>query len=110
MAEQLIRRACDRFRSQLTADEVQQIQSVQNLDDVKLALCQVERQLAARQALRNFDRLAPFIDATEHYAKAVEVACNGTPFMPWIWVCATCEYACYDVEQVKVHTGAPWSS
>lgn len=70
------------------------IEAVQSLDDVKLALRQVERQLAARQALRNFDRLAPFIDATEHYAKAIEVACNGTPFMPWIWVRTLWQRAC----------------
>ena len=94
MAEQLIRRAGERFRAQLTTDDIQKTESVQSLDDVKLALRQVETQLAARQALQNFDRLAPFIDATEHYAKAIEVVCNGTPFIPWIWVRALCQQAC----------------
>ncbi|KAH7016462.1 uncharacterized protein B0I36DRAFT_337764 [Microdochium trichocladiopsis] len=85
MAERLIRKACDRFRAELTPDQVQQIQSLGRLDDIKHALHQVERELTARQALRGFGRLAPFINALEHYAKAIEVACNGTPFMPWIW-------------------------
>ncbi|KAF9771627.1 hypothetical protein IL306_010728 [Fusarium sp. DS 682] len=31
------------------------------------------------------DRITPFIDAIERYSKALEVAANGTPYLPWIW-------------------------
>ncbi|KAF2728956.1 ankyrin [Polyplosphaeria fusca] len=30
-------------------------------------------------------RLQPFLQAMEHYAKVVEVLCNGTPYLSWIW-------------------------
>ncbi|KAI1421261.1 hypothetical protein F5Y12DRAFT_790113 [Xylaria sp. FL1777] len=55
------------------------------LDDVKLAIEQIEKQLAARQRLRNIQRITPFIDAVERYSKAVEILANGTPLLPWIW-------------------------
>ncbi|KAF7535698.1 hypothetical protein G7054_g5180 [Neopestalotiopsis clavispora] len=54
-------------------------------DEVKLALGQIERHLAARQSLRNFDRIAPFLGAAERFSQVVEVVCNGTPYLPWIW-------------------------
>lgn len=45
----------------------------------------IETRLAARQSLRNMRRLMPLFTALEHYSKVVDVLCNGTPFMPWIW-------------------------
>lgn len=64
--------------------------STPGFDGVKDAIRQIEQQLAAEQKLRNFDRLVPFLDAIETYSKALEVACNGTPYLPWIWVFALC--------------------
>ena len=57
-----------------------------SLEDVRNAAKEVERQLAARQCLRNMRRIQPFLDGLEHYSKTVEVLCNGTPYLPWIWV------------------------
>ncbi|EDU43054.1 conserved hypothetical protein [Pyrenophora tritici-repentis Pt-1C-BFP] len=56
------------------------------LRDVWEAVGEIERLLAARQCLRNMKRLEPFLNGLEAYAKVVEVLCNGTPFMPWIWL------------------------
>jgi hypothetical protein len=82
----MIQRACDRFRKEISADDARLIESTTSLDDVKMAICQVERQLAARQRLRDLESIAPFIDAIERYSRALDVAANGTPFLPWIWV------------------------
>ncbi|EUC41875.1 hypothetical protein COCMIDRAFT_57997, partial [Bipolaris oryzae ATCC 44560] len=30
-------------------------------------------------------RLDPFLRGMEHYSKVVEVLCNGTPYLAWIW-------------------------
>ncbi|KAK8109245.1 hypothetical protein PG984_015046 [Apiospora sp. TS-2023a] len=86
MAQRLIERACDQFRKEISSDEEDRILSTATLDDVKLAIGQIERQLAATQRLRNLGRIMPFIDALERFSKALEVACNGTDFLPWIWV------------------------
>lgn len=86
MAHRTIRIACDRFRSEIPPEDARLIEATTKLDDVKLAIGQVERQLAARQLLRDMDRITPFIDAIERYSKALEVAANGTPYLPWLWV------------------------
>ncbi|VZI02341.1 unnamed protein product [Fusarium fujikuroi] len=55
------------------------------LDDVRKAAHLVEDELAARQSLRNMRRLEPLFTGLEYYSKTIEVLCNGTPYMPWIW-------------------------
>ncbi|KAM0224492.1 hypothetical protein ACHAQD_002064 [Fusarium lateritium] len=85
MAQRTIQIACDRFRNEILPEDARLIQATTNLDDVKLAIGQVERQLAARQLLRDMDRITPFVDAIERYSKALEVAANGTPYLPWLW-------------------------
>ncbi|KAE8849283.1 hypothetical protein PTNB73_04962 [Pyrenophora teres f. teres] len=56
------------------------------LRDVWEAVMEIEQQLAARQCLRNLKRIEPFLNGLEAYSKVVEVLCNGTPFMLWIWL------------------------
>ncbi|KAF1849355.1 uncharacterized protein K460DRAFT_404584 [Cucurbitaria berberidis CBS 394.84] len=55
------------------------------LRDVQEAAKEIEQQLAARQCLRNLKRLEPLLSGLEAYSKVVEVLCNGTPYVPWIW-------------------------
>ncbi|KAH7193954.1 uncharacterized protein B0J16DRAFT_395986 [Fusarium flagelliforme] len=85
MAQRIMKVACDRFRSEISPEDTRIIEATTKLDDVKLAIGQVESQLAARQLLRDMDRISPFIDAIERYSKALEVAANGTPYLPWLW-------------------------
>ncbi|KAK8013246.1 hypothetical protein PG991_009517, partial [Apiospora marii] len=85
MAQRLIERACDQFRKEIPSAEVDRIRSITKLGDVKLAIQQIETQLAATQRLRNLGRILPFIDALGRFSQAVEVACNGTDYLPWIW-------------------------
>ncbi|KAF2108444.1 hypothetical protein BDV96DRAFT_636736 [Lophiotrema nucula] len=56
-----------------------------SLRDVREAARAIERQMAARQCLRNLRRLDIFLGGLERYSKAIEVLCNGTPYLPWIW-------------------------
>lgn len=30
-------------------------------------------------------RLAPLFNGLEHYSRVVDILCNGTPFLSWIW-------------------------
>ncbi|KAH9240896.1 hypothetical protein K456DRAFT_1768068 [Colletotrichum gloeosporioides 23] len=55
------------------------------LDNVIEAAHDIENQLAARQLLRNMRRLTPLFDGLGHYSKCIGVACEGTPYMAWIW-------------------------
>ncbi|KAK8100002.1 hypothetical protein PG999_010376 [Apiospora kogelbergensis] len=85
MAERLIARACERFRKEISSEQVDLIQSTAKLEDVRDAVQKIERHLAATQRLRNLGRILPFLDSLERYSKALEVACNGTDYLPWIW-------------------------
>ncbi|KAF4465800.1 NACHT domain-containing [Fusarium albosuccineum] len=55
------------------------------LQQVRKAALDTENQLASRQSLCNMRRLMPLFQGLEHYAKVVDVLCNGTPYLPWIW-------------------------
>lgn len=59
--------------------------STTTLEHVRKAALEIENQLAARQSLRNMRRLVPLFEGLEHYSKVVDVLCNGTPYLPWIW-------------------------
>ncbi|KAI1074223.1 hypothetical protein F5B20DRAFT_574225 [Whalleya microplaca] len=55
------------------------------LDDSRgLANMSLEN-LAARQSLCNMRRLMPLFKGLEHYSNAIDILCNGTPYMAWIW-------------------------
>lgn len=86
MSQTAIERACERFRRQLSGEDNRQILGVETVNDVRHAIRQIEQQLAARQSLRNLDRLTPFLNAIDRLSKPIDVLCNGTPFLPYIWV------------------------
>lgn len=55
------------------------------LEHVRIEALDIERQLAARQELCNMRRLEPLLNGLEHYSRVVDVLCNGTPFLSWVW-------------------------
>lgn len=85
MAQQLLERACQRFRDELTPQEDYEIQTT-SWQDVQHTIVDIERQLAAQQCLRNLDRLSPYLNAVEGYGTVVEVFCNSSTFVPYVWV------------------------
>ncbi|KAI5465360.1 hypothetical protein BGZ63DRAFT_479030 [Mariannaea sp. PMI_226] len=83
-AQRIIREAFeDLERCVSTSDRVSLKDTT--LDDVREAAHMVENELAARQSLRNLRRLEPLFTGLAHYSKTIEVLCNGTPYLPWIW-------------------------
>lgn len=85
MAERQLELSCERFRSELDVDDDRMIRAT-SLDDVRATIAQTEQELASRQGLRNFDRLSPYINAAERYGAVIEVFCNSSPIVPYIWV------------------------
>lgn len=83
-----IDQAFERFANTVTPDDRREFQDT-HLEDVRNAALQIEQELAARRSLRNMRRLYPFLQGLEHYSKSIEVLCNGTPYLPWIWVSIT---------------------
>jgi len=83
-ARQTVERAFKDLERTIAPAESRDFSST-TLDDVRKAAIEVERQLAARQSLRNTRRLDPLFKGLEHYAKIIEVLANGTDYLPWIW-------------------------
>jgi len=79
-----MRTAFDELERTVTPVDARDFQTT-TLQAVRTAALEVEKRLEAKQALRNMRRLKPLFDGMEHYAKVVDVLCNGTPFLPWIW-------------------------
>lgn len=85
MAQRQLELSSERFRSELDAEDDKLIRAT-SLNDVRATIAQTETQLASRQGLRNFDRLSPYINAAERYGKVLEVFCNSSPMVSYIWV------------------------
>lgn len=84
LARQTVRTAFEELERTIAPGESRDFSST-TLQHVRHEVLKIEDELAARQALRNMRRLAPLFNGLEHYAKVMDVLCNGTPFLPWAW-------------------------
>lgn len=55
------------------------------MEDVWTTAREIETQLQQRRSLRGFRRIEPFLHGIEQYAGVIEVLCQGTPYLPYIW-------------------------
>lgn len=83
-ALRLIREAFEDLERTVTPLDAKEFEN-STLQNVQKAALEIEDRLAARQSLRNMRRLMPLFNGLDHYSKSLEVLCNGTPFLPWIW-------------------------
>ncbi|KAI0381074.1 hypothetical protein F5Y04DRAFT_289036 [Hypomontagnella monticulosa] len=99
LAKQTIKTAFEELERTFTPADSREF-PVTTLDHVKKAMLNIENELAARRSLRHMRRLAPFLKGLEHYAKVMDILCNGTPYLSWIWAPITLilRIACEHVE------------
>ncbi|KAJ2988131.1 hypothetical protein NUW58_g4137 [Xylaria curta] len=83
-ARRMMKSAFNDIEGTITPDDSSGFSTV-TLEDVRKVALSIENQLAARQALRNMRRLMPLFQGMEHYSHAIEILCNGTPYLSWIW-------------------------
>lgn len=77
--------AFERLREIVSKDDARSFNSTR-MEDVWTTARDIERHLESRRSLRGFRRIQPFLAGIEQYSKVVEVLCNGTPYLPYIWV------------------------
>ena len=77
--------AFGRFKDSVSPKDAHQFRNTE-LKDVKDAAKDIEKRLAAKGEQRGLKRIEPLLKGLDHYSKAVEILCNGTPYLPWIWV------------------------
>jgi len=84
LAQQTMRVAFESFERTVTPTDSRTFRST-TLQNVRTGALELENQLAARQSLFNMRRLVSLFNGLEHYSRVVEILCNGTPFLSWIW-------------------------
>ena len=81
--------AFERLKELMSKDDARAMAST-TMEDVRTAAKEIERQLELRRSLRGLRRIEPFLAGIEQYSKVVEVVCNGTPYLPYLWVSFKC--------------------
>ncbi|KAJ9503773.1 hypothetical protein H2202_000912 [Exophiala xenobiotica] len=56
------------------------------LKDVWDAAEEIQNSQRQRQSLQALSRIKPLLDSLQRYSRVIEVLCNGTPYLPWIWL------------------------
>ena len=56
------------------------------LKDVRQAALDIEKWQRERKSLRNMARIRPLLECIQQYAGPLETLCQGTPYLPFIWV------------------------
>jgi hypothetical protein len=77
------------IKSSVTGADAVNLQST-TLKEVEEAAQAIEARQRERRSMRNMARLKPFLDGLRKYSKVIEVMCNGTDYLPWIWVGNLC--------------------
>ncbi|KAK8139401.1 hypothetical protein PG984_002781 [Apiospora sp. TS-2023a] len=85
LAKSTIRDACKTLEATIATGDLQAMKEMKTIEQVREEVLKIECQLASRQKLRNLRRLLPLFQGMGHYAKVVDILCNGTPFLPWVW-------------------------
>ena len=60
------------------------------LKDVRQAALDIEKWQRQRKSLRNMARIDPLLAGIQQYAGPLETLCQGTPYLPFIWVSLRC--------------------
>lgn len=76
--------ASARFKKAISPSDFSIFEST-TLEDVSKTLLAIQDQ-SKRKSLRNMVRIGPLIYFFEEYSRVAEVMCNGTPYLPSIWV------------------------
>lgn len=77
--------AFERLKLSVSTSDAEAFQKT-SLQDVLDAAQAIETEQRERRSLRNLRRIEPFLSAIEKYSGVIEVLCQGTPYLPWIWV------------------------
>ncbi|KAH6710613.1 hypothetical protein BKA61DRAFT_612024 [Leptodontidium sp. MPI-SDFR-AT-0119] len=76
--------AFKRLKQSVSEDDAYDFASTE-LADVWRAVREIDNKHRQSQSAQNLRRIEPFLRGLEKYSKVIEVLCNGTPYMPYIW-------------------------
>ncbi len=77
--------AFEKLKRSISEEDAHNFASTE-LKDVWSAVREIDSQQRKRQSAQNLRRIEPLLRGVEKYTKVIEVLCNGTPYMPYVWV------------------------
>ncbi|KAL9086588.1 MAG: hypothetical protein Q9165_007031 [Trypethelium subeluteriae] len=72
------------FENDLKPEEKQNFQHTK-IEDVKLAIIEIQNDQERTNTMRNLNRIHPFLMAMEEFSRIIEVFLNASPFVCYIW-------------------------
>ncbi|EHL01888.1 hypothetical protein M7I_2068 [Glarea lozoyensis 74030] len=79
-----IQHAFEKLKLSVSVDDAHKFASTE-LEDVWATLRDIEVKQRQRRSVQNLRRVEPLLRGIEKYRKVIEVLCNGTPYMPYVW-------------------------
>lgn len=77
--------AFKKFENKISIEDANTFANTE-LKDVWKAVRDIDTAQRRRLSARNLARVEPLLRGIEKYSKVIEVLCNGTPYMPYVWV------------------------
>jgi hypothetical protein len=81
----VISAAFEKLKRSISEEDADTFASTE-LRDVRAAVREIDNIQRKRESSQNMRRIDPFLRGIERYSKVIEVLCNGTPFLSYLWV------------------------
>jgi hypothetical protein len=83
--KQLFEQTLDEFKKDLSKKERESFK-FSTLEDLKKCLASLQEKQQSQRRVQNLNRLAPFLEGMDQFGKVVEMFCNSSEFVPFVWV------------------------
>ena len=92
-ATNAIEAAFKRLEQTISHDHAREFHNT-DLRHVRQAALDIESWQRERKSLRNMRRIEPLLAGIQQYAGPLETLCQGTPYLPFIWVSSETSLGC----------------
>ena len=77
--------AFEKLKRSISEEDAHKFASTE-LKDVWSAVREIDSRQRKRLSAQNLRRIEPLLRGIEKYTEVIEVLCNGTPYLPYVWV------------------------
>ena len=78
-------RVLEKFKGELKKKDKDNF-TMTTIEDLQQAIGQLQKKQLTERRMQNMTRLKRFVEAIEQYGKVVEIFCNSSEFVAFVWV------------------------
>jgi len=78
-------RVLEKFKGELKKKDKDNFKMT-TIEDLQQAIGQLQKKQLTDRRIQNMTRLKRFVEAIEQYGKVVEIFCNSSEFVAFVWV------------------------